>query len=118
MAASLPDGVELGRGFVKGFIDLLVDWGDGVWVIDYKSDVLPGFGQDAARQHVAEHYDVQLRLYALAAARMLGIDGPGTMHRLGGLGFWFLRSGLVVDVRPTWDDLVAWRAWLAALEVS
>jgi len=107
-----------GRGFVKGFIDLLVGWDDRVWVIDYKSDLLGGFGVDAARGHAADHYDVQQRLYALAAARMLGIAGPGDMHRLGGIAFWFLRPALVVDVRPTWDDLVAWQAWLAALEVS
>jgi exodeoxyribonuclease V beta subunit len=106
------------RGFVKGFIDLLVEWNGQLWVVDYKSDILTGFGVEAARQHAAAHYDVQMKLYGLAAARMLGIDRPELMGRLGGLAFWFLRSGLVVDHRPTWDDLVSWQAWLAAQEVS
>jgi exodeoxyribonuclease V beta subunit len=106
-----------GRGFVKGFIDLLVEWNGELWVVDYKSDILTGFGALAAREHAAAHYDVQMKLYGLAAARMLGIDRPELMGRLGGLAFWFLRSGLVVDHRPTWDDLVSWQAWLAAQEV-
>lgn len=116
----LPPRSEGGpqRGFVKGFIDLLVEWNGQLWVVDYKSDILTGFGSEAARQHAAAHYDVQMKLYGLAAARMLGIDGPARMSRLGGLAFWFLRSGLVVDHRPTWDDLVSWQAWLAAQEVS
>lgn len=96
-----------GRGFVKGFIDLIVAWDDRWWVVDYKSDVID-VSADAARAHVDEHYQVQAELYALACARMLP---PGA--RLGGLLYWFLRSRRVVHLAPGAAELDLYRARLA-----
>jgi exodeoxyribonuclease V beta subunit len=100
-----------GGGFVTGFIDLLVAWDDRIWVIDYKSNVLADMGLAAAEATVDDHYALQLRLYALAAHRMVGAGA------LGGVLFWFLRPQLVVARTPTAAELGAWTRELAALEV-
>jgi exodeoxyribonuclease V beta subunit len=108
-------GTSSPRGLVKGFIDALVAWpGDNeLWVLDYKSDLLAGDDLEAAaRERVREHYEVQARLYALAADRLRG------SRRLAGLLFAFVRHGVVVPVRVADETLAGWTRWLAALEVS
>lgn len=105
------------RGFVKGFIDALATWpGDPRWfVIDYKSDTV-GLAEEAA--HVTEHYRVQAQLYALATAELLRLrDADDHARRFGGLLYWFLRSGTIVHLAPTADDLVRYQAELAAEEL-
>ena len=99
-------------GLVKGYIDALVAWGDELWVLDYKSDLLGGADLAAAATRRAdERYGVQMRLYGLAAARMRG------SRRLAGLLFAFVRHGLVVPVRLDADTLAGWADWLAELAV-
>ena len=108
------------RGFVKGFIDALARWdGDERWfVVDYKSDVID-LSAEAAEAHVNEHYDMQVRLYALAAAAMMKLRDAGDhARRFGGLLYYFLRSGRVVHRAPTAADLDAYRAELAAKELT
>lgn len=112
-------GGPSGRGFVKGFIDLIVTWpDDGRWyVVDYKSDVID-VSSDAAKAQVDAHYLVQAELYALACARMLGLrDAADHEARFGGLLYWFLRSRRVVHLAPTAADLERYRANLAGRTV-
>ena len=119
---AIPGAVAV-RGLVKGFIDGLVVYGDELWVLDYKSDLLgPGgrsesghlhLGGDlasAARERVREHYDVQARLYALAADKLRGT------RRLAGLMFAFVRHDVVVPLRIEDGTLPAWSQWLATLK--
>jgi exodeoxyribonuclease V beta subunit len=114
------------RGLVKGFIDALVAYGDELWVLDYKSDLLhPGsrsrsgslhLGDTdlarAGRDRVDEHYTVQARLYGLAADKLRGA------RRLAGLLFAFVRHGVVVPLRIDDSTLPAWSHWLASLAVQ
>ena len=104
-----------GGGLVRGFIDVLVAWGDELWVLDYKSDVLApdarGSRVAAARARVDEHYQVQARLYALAADRLRG------RRRLAGLLFAFVRYGIVVPEPVSMDALVGYGSWLGALPI-
>ncbi|MGE5186575.1 MAG: UvrD-helicase domain-containing protein [Acidobacteriota bacterium] len=97
-------------GLVRGFIDVLVAWDDELWVLDYKSDVLA----DPARApaHVELHYEIQQRLYALAAMRLCGA------RRLAGLLFAFVRHGVTVAVRTPGDRLEKWAAWLERLRIE
>ena len=102
------------RGAVKGFIDFLFEHGGRVFVCDWKSDVLPGYDAATLGEHCREHYEVQARLYTLAALRMCAIsDRAACARRFGGVVFCFLRglgpggAGLVHRT-PSWDDLVAW----------
>jgi exodeoxyribonuclease V beta subunit len=104
------------RGFVKGFIDLIVTWpGDDRWyVVDYKSDMIMDPSSEAASAQVKAHYEVQAELYALACARMLGLrDAADHEQRFGGLLYWFLRSRRVVHLAPTAADLERYRENLA-----
>ncbi len=98
------------RALVKGFIDALVAYDDELWVLDYKSDRLAGADLTAAaRTHVDEHYMVQARLYALAAARMRGA------RRLAGVLYAFVRHGIVVPLRIEPTTLGDWEMWLGNL---
>jgi ATP-dependent exoDNAse (exonuclease V) beta subunit len=100
-------------GLVKGFIDALVAWGDELWVLDYKSDLLAGADLAAAAQRrVRERYAVQARLYAIAADRMRGA------RPLAGLLFAFVRHGIVVQVPITDEALAAWTGWLAQVAAA
>ncbi len=115
----IPSGAVRERGYVKGFIDLIVTWpGDPRWyVVDYKSDVLDVSG-DAAREQVDQHYLVQAELYALACARMLRLrDADDHAARFGGLLYWFLRSRRVVHLAPTVVDLARYRDNLASRDL-
>jgi exodeoxyribonuclease V beta subunit len=76
--------------------------------------VLPSYAAPALDEHCREHYDVQARLYTVAALRMCGIgERAAFARRFGGMIFCFLR-GLgpggegVVRHAPTWDEVLAW----------
>lgn len=108
----LPAG-SANRGLVKGFIDALVAWDDGLWVLDYKSDLLSGADLGAAAQRrVREHYAVQARLYALAADRLRG------RRRLAGLLYVFVRHGVTTPVYVTDHALGLWSEWLAGIPAA
>ncbi|HEY5949914.1 MAG TPA: hypothetical protein VIV40_30680, partial [Kofleriaceae bacterium] len=66
----------------------------------------------AAAERVREHYNVQARLYALAADKLRG------SRKLAGLLFAFVRHGIVVPIRIADDSLASWSHWLATLEVQ
>ena len=63
-----PFAFRAGGLLVRGEIDLLADLGDEILVLDYKSDALAG---SAPADHL-ERYEVQRRIYALAALRRYG----------------------------------------------
>ena len=61
--------MQIGPALLRGQIDLLFQDADGAWhIVDYKSDRVALEGIDAH----AQHYDLQMLTYALAAARHLG----------------------------------------------
>ncbi|MBA2567148.1 MAG: PD-(D/E)XK nuclease family protein, partial [Thermoleophilaceae bacterium] len=63
-----PFALRAGGLLVRGEIDLLADLGDETLVLDYKSDALAG---SAPADHMGR-YEVQRRIYALAALRRYG----------------------------------------------
>jgi ATP-dependent exoDNAse (exonuclease V) beta subunit len=99
-----------GRGVVKGVIDLLVEWDDRLWIVDYKTDVLAARTRAAAEARVKDRYDIQARLYGLAAARLV------PRQRLGGLLYWFVRDQIVIPLSCGPDRLADWERWLEAVE--
>jgi len=85
-----PAGVEVGPFdalLVRGSIDLWLPEADGIWIVDHKTN--PRTNRLDTPEAVARHYDVQLRLYALAAERVLGEDVAGAR---------------VLLVDPTWGE--------------
>ncbi|NVB77014.1 MAG: hypothetical protein HOV81_01345, partial [Kofleriaceae bacterium] len=101
------------KGLVKGFIDVLCAYGDDLWVLDYKSDLLlgPDFAT-AAKARAKEHYSIQARLYALAADKLRG------GRRFAGLLFAFVRYGVVVPMPVDDSHLAQWSTWLANLRTE
>jgi exodeoxyribonuclease V beta subunit len=95
-------------GLVKGVIDLLVRWDDKLWIADYKTDVLAVGTRAAARQRIHERYEVQAKLYGLAAARVVPPE------QIGGLLYWFVRDHVVVALPCGPAELAEWQTWLAA----
>jgi ATP-dependent helicase/nuclease subunit A len=63
-----------GERFVEGYIDLLVEEEDGVFVVDYKTDRVNGDAEVVAK---AEHYGPQLRAYADALRQVPGVEVSG-----------------------------------------
>src|SRR5690606_30773580 len=56
---------SVGRGWVKGFIDLLFETDGRVYFLDWKTDQLEHYEDAALRAHIFEHYLWQARLYTL-----------------------------------------------------
>ncbi len=116
------------RGVVKGFVDLLFEHDGRVFVCDWKSDALPRFDGDTLARHCQQSYDVQARIYTIAALRLCGIRTPTDYgRRFGGVVFCFLRglgnrreadesaaeksaadSAGIHFLQPTWDDILSW----------
>ncbi|WP_153075092.1 exodeoxyribonuclease V subunit beta [Paraburkholderia bonniea] len=94
------------RGFVKGFIDMVVEHDGRFWIIDWKSNHLGETAADYAAapldNAMAQHaYHLQALLYTLALHRYLKIRVSGYTYEthLGGYLYLFVRG-----VRPTWRD--------------
>lgn len=118
--AGSPDAApfRIERGVVKGFIDLLFNHHGRTYVCDWKGDALPDFDPVRLRAHCLRHYDVQARLYTIAALRLLDVRDPADYERrFGGVLFCFLR-GMDATVasgtgthfhRPSWAEVLAWQ---------
>nr|WKF59317.1 RecBCD enzyme subunit RecB [Paraburkholderia busanensis] len=94
------------RGFVKGFIDMIVEHDGRFWVIDWKSNHLGDSVADYAAAPVAaamesHAYHLQALLYTVALHRYLKTrvrDYAYDTH-IGGYLYLFVRG-----VRPAWRD--------------
>ena len=87
------------NGYLKGYIDFVVEWEGRYWVLDWKSNYLgpdsQHYHRDAINQSILEHrYDVQYALYLVALHRHLSLRladyHPG--YHLGGAAYVFLRG--------------------------
>ncbi|WP_296492162.1 exodeoxyribonuclease V subunit beta [Rhodoferax sp.] len=97
------------EGMLTGFIDLMLVIEGRYYVLDYKSNKLPGYDPAQLKQAILAHrYDVQYTLYLLALHRLLKsrlADYDYDMH-VGGALYLFLRgidqhgAGLYVDRPP------------------
>ena len=76
-------GAPVGDRVLEGFVDLLVDEGDGLAVVDYKTDQLVG---DEEREQALARYRPQGAAYAVAVEEAVGRP----VHRC---TFLFLRPG-------------------------
>jgi len=111
----LPGKLVVERGFIKGFVDLVVEHEGLVYFADWKSDVLPSYDAEAIAAHVAEAYALQAQLYSLALVKALGVHSEGAYdRRFGGMVYVFLRglrrSGAAGQAlhfaRPAWAEVL------------
>lgn len=85
-------------GFLKGYIDLVIEHDGRLWLLDYKSNWLgpqrADYGPAALAQVMAEaDYDLQALLYAVALQRLLRLrQSAAPAPQLGGAYYLFLRG--------------------------
>jgi len=102
------------KTFVRGSLDLAFEHAGLTYFVDWKTDSLPSFAPSDLATHVLTHYEDQVRLYALATVRLLGVSSEAQYdERFGGLLYCFLRgfeaSGAGLwSARPTWTQITAW----------
>jgi exodeoxyribonuclease V beta subunit len=112
-----PDGLE-------GSLDLLFEWEGRIYVLDWKTNSLEGgdYGREALDRTMAAHYDLQVRIYTLAALAFAGIDHEAAFReRFGGAVYVFLRglpTGGIWTHRPSWTEVQAWRRELGDLRIE
>ncbi|MBN3754571.1 exodeoxyribonuclease V subunit beta [Paraburkholderia sp. Tr-20389] len=94
------------RGFVKGFIDMIVEHQGRFWVVDWKSnhlgDTRGSYAAAPLDEAMTNHaYHLQALLYTVALHRYLRLRLPGYEYEkhIGGYLYLFVRG-----VRPEWRD--------------
>ncbi|MCX7033218.1 MAG: UvrD-helicase domain-containing protein [Arenimonas sp.] len=83
------------EGLMTGFIDLVYEHDGRYYLLDYKSNQLPDYGDDALSDAIAHsEYDLQYLLYAVALHRWLGFRLPGYDYgrHFGGVRYLFCRG--------------------------
>jgi exodeoxyribonuclease V beta subunit len=121
-----PDGAwTVGRGYIRGFIDLVFRRGRLTYFADWKGDLLPSYDPAAVARHVERHYRLQARLYSVGIVRLLAIHTERDYDlSFGGLLYVFLRgvsqtgegkSGLYF-ARPSWNEIVTYESDLLTRE--
>ena len=119
-------GWSVERGYLKGFVDFVFEYEGLYYFADWKSDSLPLYDRTALIPHVAEHYDLQARIYSVGIVRLLSIRSKMEYERrFGGLLYLFLR-GMTRDGasgegvyfrRPSWSEVCLYeRALIGAIE--
>ncbi|HEY0707579.1 MAG TPA: hypothetical protein VGG33_12330, partial [Polyangia bacterium] len=115
---------HIGRGLIKGYIDLLFEHEGRVYLCDWKGDWLPGWSAAEVAAHVDVNYALQAQLYTLGVLRFLGIESEADFHaRFGGVIYAFVR-GMSAEqpgrgvhfVAPTFNDVLVWQDQLLARE--
>jgi len=105
--------------FLGGSLDALFEKGGRTYLLDWKSNRLGDYGPDSLAACVGDHYELQVRIYTLAALRFLGIREEAAFEaRFGGVLYVFLRGlpgGGIWFTRPSWGEVQAWEAELARL---
>jgi exodeoxyribonuclease V beta subunit len=93
LSEPMPGKLVIDRGFIKGYIDLVVEYDGLVYFADWKSDVLGSYAPATLEERVATHYKLQARLYVLALMKVLKIHCESEYEaRFGGLAYIFLRG--------------------------
>ena len=120
--------MQLGRGFLKGYIDLLACKDGQWWVVDWKTN-MPRHGQSWEEAMDNHHYRFQYELYLLALCRTLHAAWNRPVdweNEIGGAAYVFLRGlhnadpaysqGLVVE-KPDLEKMHALADLLACSEI-
>jgi exodeoxyribonuclease V beta subunit len=87
------------KGFMKGFMDMVFQFEERFYLVDWKSNLLgrkvEDYGQDSlARAMEKELYTLQYHLYTVALTQYLGLRLPGYDYErhFGGVYYIFLRG--------------------------
>jgi exodeoxyribonuclease V beta subunit len=99
------------EGFMHGYIDLVYrDAAGRHYVVDYKTNRLPGYDAESLRLAVRQRdYDLQYLIYLVALRRWLRLRRGAAFdpkHDLGGAVYLFLRGIVLRDDDLIGDDLI------------
>ena len=82
-------GRRLEEGCVTGAIDFIFQYGEKVYIVDWKTNWLPGYSEEEMRREMeASDYTLQARLYSGAVERYLSLFG----EKLSGVYYVFVRG--------------------------
>jgi len=59
------------REYVIGYVDMIFEFNDKVYMVDWKTDVLDNYSPKNVSEHVANNYRIQIDLYSTALKRYL-----------------------------------------------
>jgi len=113
-----PEKGEAGAGFLKGFIDLIFQFDDKFYLLDYKTNFLGDSYEDYEFEKLQDEmseasYDLQYHIYTIALHRFLNKKLPEYSYEkhFGGVFYLFLRGiheggrqGIFFD-RPSRDTI-------------
>ena len=109
--------LAIDRGYVKGYIDFLFRFGNKVYFLDWKTDILADYSRPEMEKHFQAHYEMQVKLYLLAMIKLMQCRSREAYDRdFGAILYCFMRGmeqaepgtqGLLL-IRPSWDDVLAW----------
>ncbi len=115
--------IRIERGFVKGFIDMVFEFGGKLHLLDWKTDALPDYSAEALREHYDANYSLQAKLYLIALCKMLRVHAESQYNeRIGSVVYCFVRGmhpddtqgrGQVVT-RFSWQEMLAFEEKLIA----
>jgi len=121
----LGTGLEVERGFIKGYIDYVFEWNGRVYFVDWKSDVLDRYDAASLRQHFSNNYDTQALLYGLALCKLYGILDEAAYEELFGGSIYVFLRGVTEDSaqgihqhRPSWSELEVFAERLATPDMG
>lgn len=82
-------------GFIKGFIDCIVEIDGLIYIFDYKTNFLGSEITDYSQENIhqaiaAHHYDLQYLIYSVAVYRLLKLKN--LQHKFGGIAYLFMRG--------------------------
>jgi len=108
---------ETVRGYLQGLIDLVFEHDGKVYLLDWKSDRLPAFGEANLNNHVEANYRLQAQVYTLALIRLLDIKSKDKYEaNFGGILYAFMRGIRLENgkqdgiwfSRPPWSLVTSW----------
>lgn len=110
------------KDLLKGSIDVLCEHEGRVYLLDWKSNLLPDYEPDTLQDIVSRHYLLQAQVYLLACLAFLDIrDEAAYAARFGGILYVFLR-GLPGKgtwfLRPSWAEVQDWKRDLARVHAE
>ncbi len=88
-------GIDINRGILHGFIDLIFIHDSRYYICDWKSNFLEqGYEREELIRDMRERkYDLQYQIYSLAVARWLkSVHGEGYEELFGGIIYLYLRG--------------------------
>jgi exodeoxyribonuclease V beta subunit len=115
-----PEGTwTVGRGYIKGFVDLVFRHDNLIYFADWKGDLLPSYENAVVARHAERHYRLQAQIYSVGIVRMLTIRTEHDYNsRFGGFLYVFLRGVSPASdgrmgfyfARPSWNEIVTYES--------